>query len=72
MSQSSGGGEASSMAATAVSSSIPGKMVPLEEQERRLLAEALRKSNGNQSEAARMLRISRDTLRYRMKKHGIF
>jgi DNA-binding NtrC family response regulator len=46
-------------------------MVPLEEQERRLLAEALRKSNGNQSEAARMLRISRDTLRYRMKKHGI-
>jgi len=65
------GGEAFGMAATAVSSSVPGEMVPLEEQERRLLAEALRKSNGNQSEAARMLRISRDTLRYRMKKHGL-
>ena len=64
------GGEPSAMAAAALSS-LPGEMVPLEEQERRLLAEALRKSNGNQSEAARMLRISRDTLRYRMKKHGI-
>ena len=65
------GGEASMVAAADVSSANPGEMVPLEEQERRLLAEALRKSNGNQSEAARMLRISRDTLRYRMKKHGI-
>ena len=65
------GGEASMVAAADVSSANTGEMVPLEEQERRLLAEALRKSNGNQSEAARMLRISRDTLRYRMKKHGI-
>ncbi len=48
-----------------------GEMLPLEEQEKRLLTEALRKAGGNQSEAARLLRISRDTLRYRMKKHGI-
>jgi DNA-binding NtrC family response regulator len=47
------------------------EMLPLEEQEKRLLTEALRKTGGNQSEAARLLRISRDTLRYRMKKHGI-
>ncbi len=43
----------------------------LDEQERRLLTEALAKTGGNQSGAARLLRISRDTLRYRMKKHGI-
>ena len=48
-----------------------GALPSLEDQERRLLAEALQKSNGNQSEAARLLRISRDTLRYRMKKHGL-
>jgi transcriptional regulator with PAS, ATPase and Fis domain len=48
-----------------------GELLPLEEQEKRLLMEALRKAGGNQSEAARLLRISRDTLRYRMKKHGI-
>ena len=43
----------------------------LEEHERRLLTEALAKVNGNQSGAARLLRISRDTLRYRIKKHGL-
>jgi DNA-binding NtrC family response regulator len=43
----------------------------LDEQERRLLTEALAKTGGNQSSAARLLRISRDTLRYRMKKHGL-
>ena len=49
----------------------PGELPSLEEQERRLLDEALKKTGGNQSEAARVLRISRDTLRYRMKKHGL-
>jgi DNA-binding NtrC family response regulator len=49
----------------------PANLPSLEEQERRLLAEALQKSGGNQSEAARLLRISRDTLHYRMKKHGL-
>jgi DNA-binding NtrC family response regulator len=43
----------------------------LAEQERRLLTEALGRTGGNQSSAARLLRISRDTLRYRMKKHGL-
>jgi DNA-binding NtrC family response regulator len=58
-------------AANGGGATAPGELVPLEEQEKRLLTEALRKSGGNQSEAARLLRISRDTLRYRMKKHGI-
>jgi DNA-binding NtrC family response regulator len=39
--------------------------------ERRLIKEALERTRHNQSLAARLLGISRDTMRYRMKKHGI-
>ena len=42
-----------------------------EAHEKRLLAEALEKANGNQSQAARELRIGRDALRYKMRKHGL-
>jgi DNA-binding NtrC family response regulator len=43
----------------------------LDEQERRLVMEALRSANGNQSEAARKLGIGRDALRYKMKRYEI-
>jgi len=43
----------------------------LEDVERKLIQEALDRSTGNQSRAARLLGISRDTLRYRLKKHGM-
>jgi DNA-binding NtrC family response regulator len=43
----------------------------LDEQERRLVADALARANGNQSEAARLLRIGRDALRYKMKKFNL-
>ena len=43
----------------------------LEETEGRLIREALERSRNNQSGAAKLLGISRDTLRYRMKKHGL-
>src|SRR5665213_345037 len=43
----------------------------LEEHEMRLLADALEKAGGNQSEAARILRISRDRMRYKMAKHNL-
>ena len=43
----------------------------LDEMEHRLINEALGRSRGNQSGAAKLLGISRDTLRYRMKKHGM-
>ena len=43
----------------------------LDEQERRLIVEALNRATGNQSEAARILRIGRDALRYKTKKLGI-
>lgn len=43
----------------------------LEDTERRLIEEALAKTAGNQSEAARILRIGRDALRYKMKKYNL-
>jgi DNA-binding NtrC family response regulator len=53
----------------------PGSMAAgdgsFEAHERHLVADALARANGNQSEAARSLRIGRDALRYKMKKHGL-
>ena len=43
----------------------------LEEQERVLLIRALEEAAGNQSKAARILRIGRDALRYKLKKHNL-
>ena len=43
----------------------------LEEHEKRLVEDALYQAEGNQSEAARQLRIGRDALRYKMKKFGL-
>jgi transcriptional regulator with PAS, ATPase and Fis domain len=42
-----------------------------EEHEKRLVHDALARAEGNQSKAARELRIGRDALRYKMKKHGL-
>jgi DNA-binding NtrC family response regulator len=50
---------------------IPEGGVSLQEVEKSYLAEVLRKTGGNQSQAARLLGISRATLLYRMKKHGL-
>ncbi len=41
------------------------------EMERQMIEEALKRSNGNQSEAARFLGISRFALRNRLKKYGL-
>jgi DNA-binding NtrC family response regulator len=43
----------------------------LEDQERQLIAEALKGARGNQSEAARRLGIGRDALRYKMKRYDL-
>ena len=43
----------------------------LEDHEKELLADALERAGGNQSEAARILRISRDRMRYKMAKHNL-
>ncbi len=43
----------------------------LEDHEKELLMDALARANGNQSEAARILRISRDRMRYKMAKYSL-
>jgi PAS domain S-box-containing protein len=43
----------------------------LEDNERILVARALEKASGNQTAAARLLRVTRDTLRYKMKKFNL-
>ena len=42
-----------------------------QEMEKKILEEALRKAAGNVSEASRLLKITRNTLRYRMAKYHI-
>ena len=42
-----------------------------QEMEKKMLEEALRKSSGNVSEASRLLKLTRNTLRYRMAKYRI-
>ncbi len=51
--------------------SIPDGGTSLEEVERALVEMALRQANGNQTHAAKLLDISRDALRYKMKKFGL-
>ncbi len=43
----------------------------LSEIEKKALVEALGRADGNQVQAAKLLKISRDTLRYKMKKYGL-
>jgi transcriptional regulator with PAS, ATPase and Fis domain len=50
---------------------VPEQGLVLEDVERRLIVEAMERASGNQSKAARLLGVSRDTLRYRLKKHGM-
>lgn len=58
-------------AAAASVESFPAEGVSLQEAEKHLLIRALDKTNGNQTQAARLLRITRDTLRYKMKKFNL-
>ena len=50
---------------------IPPDGISLEEVERALIVRALRTTHGNQTGAAKFLRISRNTLLYRMGKYGL-
>lgn len=49
----------------------PSESTDLTQVERSLIERAMRESGGNQTRAAQRLGISRDTLRYRLKKFGI-
>ncbi len=50
---------------------LPTEGVRLEEVERSLIQQALQRTIGNRSQAARLLGISRDTLLYRLKKYAL-
>ncbi len=50
---------------------IPDGGLSLEENEKMLVMQALEKTGGNQTQAARLLKITRDTLRYKMKKFSL-
>jgi PAS domain S-box-containing protein len=62
-------GDAVHEAAASVAAPVDG--MSLEDNERSLLVRALEKTNGNQTQAARLLRVTRDTLRYKMKKFNL-
>jgi two-component system NtrC family response regulator len=50
---------------------IPDDGISLAEVEKHLIRQALQTTGGNRSKAARLLDISRQTLLYRMEKHGV-
>lgn len=50
---------------------MPPEGLNLEELERDLIRQAIARTRGNVTEAARLLGLSRDTLRYRLDKYGI-
>ncbi len=51
---------------------IPPGGIDIEEVEKKLIKNALEKTRGNQTRAAKLLNLSRDALRYRMQKFGLF
>ncbi len=51
--------------------SIPEEGLSLNEIEKQIIKLALQKTNYNQTQTAKLLRISRDTLRYKVKKHKL-
>ena len=57
--------------AAAGGGSLPQGIVPLEEMERELVSRAMRAAKDNPTRAAELLGITRDQLRYRVKKFGM-
>ena len=50
---------------------MPPDGVKLEEVERQLLVQALERAGGNQTQAAQLLGVNRDQVRYRIEKFGL-
>jgi DNA-binding NtrC family response regulator len=50
---------------------LPETGIQLDTLEADLIHQALNRTNGNRSQSARLLGLSRDTLLYRMQKHGL-
>jgi two-component system response regulator AtoC len=67
-------GHTAAMAAGAPAAAVsdfPDSGLSLEDNEKQLLMRALEKTGGNQTQAAKLLHITRDTLRYKMKKFNL-
>jgi transcriptional regulator with GAF, ATPase, and Fis domain len=58
-------------AASAEDFELPAKGVDLEDLERSLVIQALRRAGGNQTKAAALLGLNRDQIRYRIEKFGL-
>jgi DNA-binding NtrC family response regulator len=58
------------VASTSADQFLPEGMT-LEQWEDNMIREALRRANGNKSQAARLLGLSRNALRYRLSKLGV-
>ncbi|MFZ0594644.1 MAG: helix-turn-helix domain-containing protein, partial [Bryobacteraceae bacterium] len=56
---------------TAVQASLLPEGVTLEEWEQMMIREAMRRANGNKSQAARILGLTRNALRYRLSQMGL-
>jgi len=56
---------------TAATAPVLPEGMTLEQWEDEIIREALRRANGNKSQAARMLGLSRNALRYRLSKIGV-
>jgi len=50
---------------------LPPDGISIDEVEKELINQALERFDGNQTQAAKCLHMTRDTLRYRLKKHGL-
>jgi len=66
-----GGAYASSRASASNAAPFPPEGVTLEQFEDEIIKEALHRANGNKSQAARLLGLSRNALRYRLSKMGV-
>jgi transcriptional regulator with GAF, ATPase, and Fis domain len=55
----------------ATSFKLPPEGLSLEDVERQLLLQALERAHGNQTQAAQLLGINRDQVRYRIEKFGL-
>jgi len=66
-----GASPSSPIATDTIAFGLPEQGIDLEEVERRLLTDALERTDGNQTQAAALLGLGRDALRYRMKKFGM-
>lgn len=66
-----GSGQPNTAEDTLASLNLPPGGVDLDQLENKLLRQALARAGGNQTQAAKLLNVSRDTFRYRLEKHGL-